>query len=129
MQTTYICAHYVAHLHTHHICIYRGVYKQAYAWIHNTRILPYTPGWIQLVGYMKLQVSFAKEPYKRDDILQKRPFILSILLIVATPYPCMWINLQFVYVWVYTRAHSHTLSHTHAHEHTYKNAFLLTMLL
>ena len=35
---------------------------------------------------MKLYVSFAKEPYKRDDILQKRPIILSILLTVATPY-------------------------------------------
>jgi len=29
---------------------------------------------------------FAKEPYKTDDILQKRPIILSILLTVATPY-------------------------------------------
>jgi len=28
----------------------------------------------------------AKEPYKRDDILQKRPIILRSLLIVATPY-------------------------------------------
>jgi len=27
----------------------------------------------------------AKEPYKRDDILQKRPIILRSLLIVATP--------------------------------------------
>ena len=34
---------------------------------------------------IKLYVSFAKEPYKRDDILQKRPVILSILLPVATP--------------------------------------------
>jgi len=33
-----------------------------------------------------LHVSFAKEPYKRDDILQKRPIILRSLLIVATPY-------------------------------------------
>jgi len=33
-------------------------------------------GWLQLVGSLKLQVSFAKEPYKRDDILQKRPVIL-----------------------------------------------------
>ena len=39
-----------------------------------------------LVGSIKLQVSFAKEPYKRDDILRKRPIILSILLTVATPY-------------------------------------------
>jgi len=28
-----------------------------------------------IVGSIKLQVSFAKEPYKRDDILQKRPKI------------------------------------------------------
>jgi len=31
-------------------------------------------------------VSFAKEPYKRDHILHKRPIILRSLLIVATPY-------------------------------------------
>jgi len=43
-------------------------------------------GWLQLVGSIKLSVSFAKEPYKRDDILQKRPRIVSILLTVATPY-------------------------------------------
>jgi len=30
-----------------------------------------------------LQVSFAKEPYQRDCILQKRPTILRSLLIVA----------------------------------------------
>ena len=27
--------------------------------------------WLRLVGSLKLQVSFAKDPYKRDDILQK----------------------------------------------------------
>ena len=43
-------------------------------------------GWLWLVGSLKLQVSFAKEAYKRDDILQKRPIILRRLLIVATPY-------------------------------------------
>jgi len=43
-------------------------------------------GWFQLIGFLKLQVSFAKEPYKRDDILQKRPVILRSLLILATPY-------------------------------------------
>ena len=42
--------------------------------------------WLGLVGSLKLQVSFAKEPYKRDAILQKRPMILKSLLIVATPY-------------------------------------------
>jgi len=30
-------------------------------------------GWLRLVGSLKLQVSFAKEPYERDDILQKKP--------------------------------------------------------
>jgi len=57
-------------------------------------------GWLRWVGSFKLCVSFAKEPYKRDYILQKRPMILSSLLIVATPYLirhitqncvcCMW---------------------------------------
>jgi len=44
--------------------------------------------WLRLVGYLKLQVSFAKEPYKRDNILQKRPVILRSLPIVATPPSC-----------------------------------------
>jgi len=43
-------------------------------------------GWLQLVGPLKLQVSFAKEAYKRDDILQKKPMIFRSQLIVATPY-------------------------------------------
>jgi len=42
-------------------------------------------GWLRFVGFLKLQVSVAKEPYERDDILQKRPIILRSLLIVATP--------------------------------------------
>ena len=42
-------------------------------------------GWLRLVGSLKCWVSFAKEPYKRDDILQKRPITLRSLLIVATP--------------------------------------------
>jgi len=45
----------------------------------------YIMGWLRLVGSLKLWVSFAKEPYKRDDILQKRPIIWRSLLIVATP--------------------------------------------
>ena len=41
-----------------------------------------------MVGSFKFKVSFvgfANEPYKRDDILQKRPIILRSLLIVANP--------------------------------------------
>jgi len=36
------------------------------------RLCSFYLGWLWLVGSIKLQVSFAKEPYKRDDILQKR---------------------------------------------------------
>jgi len=43
-------------------------------------------GWLRLVGSLKLQVSFAKEPYKRVYILQRRLLISRSLLIVATPY-------------------------------------------
>jgi len=41
---------------------------------------------VWLVGSIKLWASFAREPYEREHILQKRPITLSILLIVATPY-------------------------------------------
>jgi len=34
--------------------------------------------WLRLVGSIKSYVSFAKEPYKRDNILKKRRTILSI---------------------------------------------------
>jgi len=43
-------------------------------------------GWLRLVGSLKLLVAFAKEPYKRDYILQKRLMILRSLLVEATPY-------------------------------------------
>ena len=48
-------------------------------------------GWLRLVGSIKVYASFAKEPYKRDYILQKRHMILSILLTVATPYLFHWL--------------------------------------
>jgi len=51
-----------------------------------------TMGWLRLVGFLKLWVSFAKEPYKRDNILQKRPIILRSLLIVATPYLHLYVH-------------------------------------
>jgi len=45
---------------------------------------------LQLVGSLKIQASFAKEPYTRHDILQKRPVILRSLLIVATSIVDLW---------------------------------------
>jgi len=74
-------------------------------------------GWLRLVDFLKLWVSFAKEPYKRNDILQKRPIVLRSLLIVATPS----------LIYIYTRTHTHTCIsyisliyiyiYTHAHTH------------
>jgi len=62
-----------------YMCIYMCVGERESA---NTYIHMYTHGlvtkngsdvmgWLWLVGSLKLQVSFAKEPYKRDDILQE----------------------------------------------------------
>jgi len=47
-------------------------------------------GWLRLVGSLKVHVSFAKEPYKRDYIFQKRHITLRSPLIVATPYVYMY---------------------------------------
>ena len=80
-------------------------------------------GWLWLVGSIKLQVSFAKEPYKRDNILQKRPVILSILLTVATPYPHTHKHIR-----THTRAHIHTQKHICTHKHTAQQNPLLCAL-
>jgi len=47
---------------------------------------PQTMRWLMLVGSIKLQISFTKEPHKRDAILQKRPIILSMSFL-ARPSP------------------------------------------
>ena len=52
---------------------------------------------LRLVGSLKLYVSLAKEPYKRDDILQKKPIILRSLLHVAAPYEAIF-EVQGAYV-------------------------------
>ena len=45
-------------------------------------------GWLQLVGSLKLQVSFAEYHLCYRALLQKRPIILMSLLMVAIPYQC-----------------------------------------
>jgi len=62
-------------------------------------------GWLRLVGSLQWWVSFAKEPYKRDHILQKRPIILRSLLIVATPdldgsWLCRVYTNESCFVWI-----------------------------
>jgi len=75
------------------ICTDICVYFRFYLYIKSSwkRMLNHVAnadmGWLRQVGSIKLLISFAKEPYKRDYILHKRPTILSILLTKATPYP------------------------------------------
>ena len=52
--------------------------------------------WLRSVGSLKSYVSFAKEPYKRDCILQKRPRIVRSLLLVATPYESYRLRMTYV---------------------------------
>ena len=94
MRQDTLCHIWMSHvtLEYTHMCSIRGFFAR----IHYTEcvmlcahvlvVSSHVMGWLQLVGPLKLQVSFAKEPYKRDYILQKRPIISRSLLIVATPY-------------------------------------------
>ena len=86
-------------------------------------------GWLQLIGSAKLWVSFAKKPYKRDYILQKRPIILMSLLIVAIPYSALHIT-SYLYVYIYLHTYLCILYsalciawyhvHTYVYTHTYQ---------
>jgi len=108
---TYIYAYICIYIHIYLcICIYISIY--IYVWKYSViksgdSTSLYGMGWLRLVGSLIFQVSFAKEPYKRDYILQKRPMVLRSLLIVATPYVYM-----YLYAWynMYTPASSR--SHT-----------------
>ena len=44
-------------------------------------------GWLRLVGSLQIWVSFAKEPCKRDYVLQKRSVFFRRLLTIAPPHP------------------------------------------
>jgi len=79
-------------------------WAHAYVCMHTWKMHTYTStylhmGWLRSVGAWKFYVSFAKEPYKRDDILQRIHINLRSLLIVAT-----------LYLWIFTHvdwAHTH----------------------
>jgi len=77
--------------------------------------------WLRLVGSWKLQVSFAKEPNKRECILRKRHVIVRSLLIVANPYVR---TCRMVSVWMQratrlsTHIHGDTVQHTALHRNT-----------
>jgi len=76
-----MCACTYAQICTY-ICLCRRVYGELIPAINSVCVR--LMGCLRLVGSFKLCVFFAKESYKRDDILQKRPMILGSLLIVAT---------------------------------------------
>ena len=70
-------------------CIRRamlGLCRELYAQI-------YVMGWLHVVGSLKLYVSFAEYCLFYRSLLQKRPIILRSLLIVATPYGYMYVEL------------------------------------
>ena len=83
----------------------------------NLEMLCHPMGWLQLVGSLKSQVSFAKDPYKRGDILPKRPIILRSLLIVAIPYQIQ--RGTHKQTFTHTLTHIHTSTHTNTHIDTY----------
>jgi len=73
--------------------------------------------WIRLVGSLKTQVSFAKEPYKRDYVLHKRPIFLRSVLIIANPIPYIANTIPWYNMW-YSMKHTATHTATHTFQRT-----------
>jgi len=116
---TPVCVFLLTYVHTY-VCTY--VHKE-----HTCMWLAYahsTMGWLRIVGSLRIKVSFAKEPYKRDYILQKRPIISRSLLIVATPYAHMYtptyehVGICEPYVWL-IYAHMHIYIHMYTTQRTH----------
>ena len=85
-----------------------NTYIPAYVHVYVESACASAMEWLRSVGSLKLYVSFAKAPYKRDDILQKRPVILSIVLTIATPY-----LLSFPHKRKYQNVYIHTCMYVH----------------
>jgi len=107
-------------------CIWRANFLKAQgrAWVvlGATQLPAPTMGWLRLVGSLQLYVSFAKEPDKRDDSLQKRHMILRSLLLVATP--CLLQLDPPVELWWsggQAQFASHYCGETHARNHLRKH--------
>jgi len=98
-------------------------------------------GWLRWVGCFKSEVFCAKEPYKRDYILQTRPIILRSLLIIGTPYwkvshvyCILLLHVMFlvaaslcvntiVYLHMCVCAYARLLTHPQPHRHTLSCAY------
>jgi len=72
---------------------------------------------------LNTQVSFAKEPYKRDYILRKRPIFLRSLLIIVTSY--MGLSKRNTYQGTYLRDPCHYVC-TPGHTHRYHQQYVCT---
>ena len=67
-------------------------------------------GWLWLVGSIKLQVSLAKEPYERDDILQKRRIYMKMgdrKCETDDMYMCMNLTFSYIHIFMYTHFHTY----------------------
>jgi len=80
--------------------------------LYRTLCTQLTMGWLRLVGSFKFQVSFAKEPYKTDDILQKRHIILRSLLIVVSLYYIAYFHTVLHALVTSTLLHTHLVEAT-----------------
>jgi len=65
-------------------------------------------GWLQLVGSLKLHVSFAEYSLFYRALLQQRPMILRSLLVVATAY-------HVIHEWITPHIWMRDVTHTHKH--------------
>jgi len=84
--------------------------------------------WLRWVGSLKIYVSFAKEPYKRDYILQKRLLFSRSLLIIATSYEYMDISMRMA-CFLYSRGRVRkSLLYEEYLLHTYVRTYAMSIL-
>jgi len=72
-------------------------------------------GWLQLVGSLQLYFSYAKEPYKRDDILQKT---YDFKEPTDRSHPISKRQHTLTHTHTQTCTHNQTHTHTHTQTHT-----------
>jgi len=102
---------YIRHLYIY-ICIYIYILcKMSYVYDIYAQ---HDMWWLRLVGSLKLQVSFGKESYKRDYILQKRPIIVRSLPIRATSYTGCYITNHYFHNFMHKICRIHMTLKMHA---------------
>jgi len=85
-------------------------------WMTHVKHTKLVMGWLSFVGSFEIQVSFAKEPYKRDLYSAMRPMFLRSLPIVATPYhsrTCVSHEQCNTHQWVMSHLLTSHVTHVH----------------